>query len=993
LSRIFFNICCFRYIKWIRFIVLDLILLSFPHISEAQNYPLREYGVIDGLPQSQIYGIFQDRRGFLWITTKNGLSRYDGFDFINYFRSDGLSSNYVNHVLEDSAGTIWAVAREGVSRYNGSGFKFFPPHWELQSLTYGKAIAYNGDLLLSAGLPGSSEIRLYLFSEGVYSDFSGAYPALDTLSIVHFEHNRNTNDLYFLDIRGYGYIWNDNRLTAISKKKYNEFSFQADELLTIPNDTILSGNGVNSLLSEAFAFRNAPVVSFLDNQDNPILVYFDGRIVTKLSLPFNPLGCFVDSEDVLWIKSENDLFRLLSSAFSGFSFDKIGAGNIWTIAEDCNGHIWFGSLYGSLIEYDGIRFTERNEYRSLFSSGIGFFKGSRKMSNGDIWFSTNQGVAIWNGSKFSKLLTIPDNTQICYIYEDPYDKSVLLGTGRGLFLIKDKLVKQFRQFNDSELGIIEGITRIDNGRYLLSGHKGLIEFDGNISIPLKEDILPEVYTYTIITDRFGGIWITSEEGLYFRGIISEKVIHGLPESINSAANSICMMDIDHVLVGRATDICIIDLEKYYGGEKEYYRFYDKSDGFEGSDCIDNGIIKDNQGRFWILTSNNAIRFDPSSLKVNTVPPKLHITGLYFQNDSLEWEPVEKDNFFYGLPDLIKIKRQQNKIQINYTAISTPNPEKVMIHYRMIGIDDKWSSSSSKRSVIFEKLPPGNYQFELKATNADGIETAEPLQMAIKVLPTFWQTVFFKILFILVVLGITIAITATIQTRRHRKKAEEHRLRSELSNLQMNSILRQFDPHFTFNVISSVGSLILKGEKEVAYEYITKLSVLLRTVLSDGSFIVRPLEEELDFVKRYCELQKLRFKERFNFQIKIDENTDLQRKIPKMTIQTFVENAIKHGFGNRKEGGKVNVAVRNIENNLEILIADDGVGRFEASKQRTGGTGNGIKIVIGLFDRMNSRNTSDARLNIRDLLENGRPSGTEVRILIPEGYTFDFEGDK
>ena len=142
----------------------------------------------------------------------------------------------------------------------------------------------------------------------------------------------------------------------------------------------------------------------------------------------------------------------------------------------------------------------------------------------------------------------------------------------------------------------------------------------------------------------------------------------------------------------------------------------------------------------------------------------------------------------------------------------------------------------------------------------------------------------------------------------RRKEEEARLRHELSQLQMNSVLRQFDPHFTFNVISAIGSLIMKGEKENAYDYITILGGLLRTVLGEGSVIIKPLSDEIDFVKRYCELQKLRFKDRISFSLMIDKNVDLQRTIPKMTIQLFVENAIKHGFEDRDEGGKVDVLI-------------------------------------------------------------------------------------
>jgi len=942
------------------------------------------------LPQSQVDEIIQDSRGFLWIITKNGLSRYDGVEFVNYFKRDGLPSSYVYRVTEDLKGTIWAVNAEGISEYTGSGFRYYRPPEEFRSLIYSKALAYKDKLLLFVTLSNNGTGRIQTFSDSTYSEFSRSYPALDKLQMMDIAYTSSTDEPIILDRDGFVHLWKNEQLKKLAISNFRGLFYNKKGIIAYSDQGNYAYDGTTFVRTKSFLESGRPDALFTGPVLGRKLDYYDGKTLIHIDLAVNTSDYFIDSENVLWLESENNMFRLLSSSFYGFSYQDIGEQNIWAIAADRSGHLWFGSLYGSLTEYDGEKFIQRKEHKSLFQSGLAFYKGSRLMSDGVLWFSTNLGVLTWDGVKFSRLKDIPPASQVCYIYEDPVDKSVLVGTEKGLYLIKSDSVSFFSRFNDNDLGIIEGVLRLDYGKYLLSGHHGLIEFDGKNPIPLREEILPDVFTYTIEKDISGGIWVTSDDGLYFRAKSSERFVHGLPESINKAANSISIIDKTHILVGRGYDICIIDLDKFYRNEKEYFRVYDKSDGFEGSDCIDNGIVQDRSGRSWILTANKVVRFDPSGLKVNKIPPKLHITGLFFQNDSLEWLPVETNNLFYGLQDVIKLNHLQNKIQISFTGISTTNPEKVLIQYRLAGIDDKWSIPSSKRSVIYEKLTPGNYEFELKAMNADGIETPEPLVMAIRVLPTVWQTLLFKILSVFVSIILIVAFTAMYLARRNRKKAEETRLRSELASLQMNSVLSQFDPHFTFNVISSVGSLIMKGEKEVAYDFMSKLSGLLRTVLSDGSIIVRPLADELDFVKRYCELQRLRFKERFNYQINVDRNVDLQREIPKMTIQTFVENAIKHGFDNRKSGGKVLVTLSNIDNNLEILIKDDGIGRSEASISSAKGSGNGIRLVSGLLEIMNSKNHEKAILEVRDLFENERPSGTEVRIFIPAGYSFTLD---
>ena len=164
----------------------------------------------------------------------------------------------------------------------------------------------------------------------------------------------------------------------------------------------------------------------------------------------------------------------------------------------------------------------------------------------------------------------------------------------------------------------------------------------------------------------------------------------------------------------------------------------------GNDCIDNGIIKDKQGRYWILTSDKVVIFEPSNLKINRHPPELQITGFYYQTDSLAWKEIGDVPLYYNVPENIELNRFQNKLQITFTGISTTNPDKVKLQYRLSGLDEKWSDPSDHRSVIYEKLSPGHYIFQVKGMNADGVENTEPLSLKFRILPAFWQTTLFMI---------------------------------------------------------------------------------------------------------------------------------------------------------------------------------------------------------------------------------------------------------
>lgn len=985
------NIIRLNELKWLGFYLLFFLISAFYTELGAQSFPFREYTVVDGLPQSQAAKLFQDSRGFIWIITKNGISRFDGIDFVNYFRKNSLLSNNVYGILEDTSGVIWTLSKGGMSRYTGNRFVNFPIPDTLSKFfpTENTSQDNNNNLLILWLGPVPGKNRIIIFNNGKYIDYSKKYYALDTMHIQYMSFEKASDRLLLFDRNNNLWIWNEALLELKKCRRLDRIFTEQDSFRGVCNDTLFYFNKGKLEVYDYKAKSGKTIAMINIVEVSRELNFYRDNTKFNTTLPFNFTGYFADNEDVMWLTSEGGLYKLLSAAFTSYSDEDIGKPNNWAISEDRNGHIWFGSLYGTLVEFDGKEFRERTEWKRFFHPTVSFFKGSRVMLNGDIWFSTSEGILIWDGSRFSVFEGLPEYTQIVYIYEDPENGIIMFATQIGLYVIKDGKMDLLTRFRDSDLGVIEGVTKDDDGMYWLSGHKGLIKYDLKTPLPVLDNTLPQALTYTIEKDSYGGIWVTSDEGLYFKGKDSQEFVHGLPEAINSSANSIIIMDNTRILVGRVSDICIIDLEKLYRREKNYFRVYDRTDGFEGKDCLDNGIIKDKIGKFWILTSDNVVIFDPKNLRINNTPPLIRFTGFFYQTDSLTWEPIDSSNFFYKIPNEIQLNRHQNKVQITFSGISFTNPENVRLQYRLVGFDKQWSIPLNKRFVVYENLPPGHYSFQVKGTNADGIETDEPLIMEFRIIPAFWETNLFFISSILLIIALSVIITLKIMRKRLQKQREEEKLRSELSSLQMSSVLKQFDPHFSFNVISSVGSLIMKGEKELAYDYIIKLSALLRTLLSDGSLILRSLSDEIDFVRRYCELQKLRFKDRFDFKILIDENVDLQREIPKMIIQTFVENAIKHGFENRIEGGRVIIDIHKTDIATEISIIDNGIGRDAALKSNTKGTGQGVALINGIFGLMNVYNSGKSTVEISDMLDLGKPSGTKVSINIPDGYRFEF----
>jgi len=219
----------------------------------------------------------------------------------------------------------------------------------------------------------------------------------------------------------------------------------------------------------------------------------------------------------------------------------------------------------------------------------------------------------------------------------------------------------------------------------------------------------------------------------------------------------------------------------------------------------------------------------------------------------------------------------------------------------------------------------------------------------------------------------------IQNRMVSRRFEKDRL---ISQLQLQSIKNQLDPHFTYNALNAVGSLIYKGEKDLAYQYLRGLTDLLRMVSSDASQVTWTLAEELEFVNRYLEIEKLRFKEKFTYHVKVEEEELNSSEVPKMSVLTFVENAIKHGLRHKDYDRKLEVEVIRLNRGMKILIQDNGIGRAAAEKYRDNNSGQGIHMMKQYFRQFNEATGRKAHFRVKDLYEyNLKASGTVVEITI------------
>lgn len=223
----------------------------------------------------------------------------------------------------------------------------------------------------------------------------------------------------------------------------------------------------------------------------------------------------------------------------------------------------------------------------------------------------------------------------------------------------------------------------------------------------------------------------------------------------------------------------------------------------------------------------------------------------------------------------------------------------------------------------------------------------------------------------------ILLLSRIQSYRLRQKQETEK---RIASLQMKAIKNQIDPHFTLNILNSIGALYSDSRNRNKADYLFgKYARLIRQTVISSDQIIVPLEAEIDFTRNYLDLERFRNQNSFNYSIEIGEDVDMQAKIPRMLIHTFIENSVKYGVRQREKDGMIRVDIRNQNGFYEIIIEDNGPG---ISKDEHQGTGKGLRILDELADLYFRLEKSKITYTLENITENQKTvSGTRATVKI------------
>jgi LytS/YehU family sensor histidine kinase len=297
---------------------------------------------------------------------------------------------------------------------------------------------------------------------------------------------------------------------------------------------------------------------------------------------------------------------------------------------------------------------------------------------------------------------------------------------------------------------------------------------------------------------------------------------------------------------------------------------------------------------------------------------------------------------------------------------------------MVNFDQNWNYVGSRNMATYTNLDPGEYTLLIRGSNSDGVWNPREKALKITIVPPVWRTGWFMTLAALIIVLTVFLILRRVFINQRRKAERE----KELIELQLKTIKSQIDPHFAFNAINTIASFIITEHPDVAYDYFTRFARMIRKILEDNENISRLLKEEIDFVRNYLELQKMRFKDKFEYSIILDDDVSGDVHVPKMIIQSFAENSIKHGLMHRKSGGLLTIAIRKENSALQVIIEDNGVGRERAAQLNPGSTHRGFKIVEHISELYRKLYHIGIDQVIEDLKdEEGNALGTRVVLRI------------
>ena len=333
----------------------------------------------------------------------------------------------------------------------------------------------------------------------------------------------------------------------------------------------------------------------------------------------------------------------------------------------------------------------------------------------------------------------------------------------------------------------------------------------------------------------------------------------------------------------------------------------------------------------------------------------------------------------------------NFFSIEFSALDFTNSTKNKYRYFLENYDEEWSNRDASRRVAeYTRVAPGSYVFKVVGSNNDGLWNEEGTSLHIIILPPWWDTMIFRIIFGALIFAMLWSfIYWRIKTIKKKHEVEKRvlEIEKELFDIQQKALQLQMNPHFIFNSLNAIQSFVISSNTDKAIHYLAKFSQLMRLILANSRESSIPIKDELKVITYYMDIERLRFDNKFDYVIDVDKDIDQEfMEIPPMIIQPFIENAILHGLIHNAEPGHIIISLKLQKDFIFCTIEDNGVGRKKAQEIRDASgikrKSRGMLITKERLEILNKQSKEKFAVNVIDVVDKkSNPCGTRVEINI------------
>lgn len=770
------------------YIILSLSLFSFSSLF-SQVYLFKSYGTDNGIAQPYIYTINQDKNGYLWIGTGEGLCKFDGISFKSFYSTDGIAENFVTASYKDNSRNLWLGFNQGsITFYDGKHFKSI----NTSGFAKSPVTAITGDE--------TGNIWCATQNDGIFR-ISKAFE----VSVFKLEFDRE--NIYSL-----GFIKSNQLLvgTAAGLKLYEMHGpDQKPKFLQlfaeIPETQIQSITRKRNSTSFWIGTDNEGVFLLTPVAQNQFKISpVANRSDIKLK---NIQAVYEDAQSNLWIATfGNGLYKFFASSSDKLNYkdylhldqeNGLGSNYIKSIYADHEGNIWVGTYGTGIVQITDNFFSFYNHTSKSYSNNItsivvngqqkwfglgnGLMKVNEHTSSNGTFYGANDGFTndkvtalykadsthLYIGTEKEGLYLLDiatSNFKKIHLSDDELCNSVNCITGYGNIIWIATKNGMFKMDPDKKMTshyTTETGLPHNNINYLFFDKKQTVwigthsNFLSSININTDSIKNRKIYDATdlltitgIIKDQSGNIWIsTFGNGLF---MINDKITRYTTDK--GLASNYCYGLTDdgtgNIWIGHRMALSRFKIQK------NIIDVFTKNEGISG-ECNYNAFFKDNEGNAWFGTTNGAIRFDPHKDKKNTIPPIVNISSIKINDKELQYT---KD---------ILLPYDTYKMRIDFIGISFKANSNIYYQYKLEGFDADWSDKTKTPFVQYGKLDDGEYLFQLKAFNNDGIGSAQPLTVKIVIEKPFWKKWWFIIIVIALVFY-SIYFYIKIREGRHRR---------------------------------------------------------------------------------------------------------------------------------------------------------------------------------------------------------------------------------